>query len=97
MKRALRNFGNILGNCVYDKDFVAKVSKIKVAPVSMSVFDFDNHSANVLQSRWDPDNLHRHSDYAPIKKETVIHQREEIVQVKCENAPGDGILRSKNL
>ncbi|KAL8802630.1 MAG: hypothetical protein Q9182_003683 [Xanthomendoza sp. 2 TL-2023] len=32
MKRALRNFGNILGNCVYDKDFVAKVSKIKVAP-----------------------------------------------------------------
>ena len=34
MKRALRNFGNILGNCVYDKDFVAKVSKIKVAPVS---------------------------------------------------------------
>lgn len=34
MKRALRNFGNILGNCVYDKDFVAKVSKIKVTPVS---------------------------------------------------------------
>ncbi|KAL8914447.1 MAG: hypothetical protein Q9171_000952 [Xanthocarpia ochracea] len=71
MKRALRNFGNILGNCLYDKDFVAKVSKIKVAP-----------------SRWDPDNLHRHADYAPIKKETVIHQREEIVQIKTMGTTG---------
>lgn len=34
LKRALRTFGNVLGNCIYDKDFVAKVTKIKVAPVS---------------------------------------------------------------
>ncbi|KAL8766595.1 MAG: hypothetical protein Q9209_006660 [Squamulea sp. 1 TL-2023] len=70
MKRALRNFGNILGNCVYDKDFVAKVSKIKVAP-----------------TRWDPDNLHRHADYAPVKKESVAHQSKGIAQITRENAP----------
>ncbi|KAL9011654.1 MAG: hypothetical protein Q9173_003514 [Seirophora scorigena] len=52
LKRALRNFGNILGNCVYDKDYISKVTKIRVAP-----------------SRWDPENLHRHADYAPSKKE----------------------------
>ncbi|KAL8907893.1 MAG: hypothetical protein Q9207_001130 [Kuettlingeria erythrocarpa] len=52
LKRALRNFGNILGNCVYDKDYISKVTKIRVAP-----------------SRWDPGNLHRHPDYAPMKKE----------------------------
>jgi DNA repair and recombination protein RAD52 len=34
LKRALRTFGNVLGNCIYDKEFVAKVTKIKVAPVS---------------------------------------------------------------
>ena len=34
MKRALRNFGNLLGMCIYDKDYLAKVTKIKVAPVS---------------------------------------------------------------
>jgi DNA repair and recombination protein RAD52 len=34
LKRALRTFGNILGNCIYDKEFLAKVTKIKVAPVS---------------------------------------------------------------
>lgn len=32
MKRALRNFGNVLGNCLYDKDYLAKITKIKVAP-----------------------------------------------------------------
>jgi DNA repair and recombination protein RAD52 len=36
LKRALRNFGNVLGNCVYDKDYLAKVTKIKTAPVSVS-------------------------------------------------------------
>ncbi|GAP84608.1 putative recombination protein rad52 [Rosellinia necatrix] len=32
LKRALRNFGNVLGNCIYDKDYLAKVTKIKVGP-----------------------------------------------------------------
>ena len=33
LKRALRNFGNVLGNCIYDKDYVSKVTKVKSAPV----------------------------------------------------------------
>ena len=37
LKRALRNFGNLLGNCVYDKDYVAKVTKLKIAPVSGAI------------------------------------------------------------
>ncbi|GFF65190.1 DNA repair and recombination protein radC [Aspergillus lentulus] len=55
LKRALRNFGNVLGNCIYDKDYVAKVTKVKATP-----------------ARWDVDELHRHPDYAPIKKEPVL-------------------------
>ena len=35
LKRALRNFGNVLGNCVYDKDYLAKVTKLKVTPVGL--------------------------------------------------------------
>ncbi|EKM58099.1 uncharacterized protein PHACADRAFT_90029 [Phanerochaete carnosa HHB-10118-sp] len=34
LKRALRNFGNLLGNCLYDKAYTQEVIKIKVAPVS---------------------------------------------------------------
>jgi DNA repair and recombination protein RAD52 len=30
MKRALRHFGNVLGNCIYDKGYLAKVTKLKV-------------------------------------------------------------------
>lgn len=34
VKRALRNFGNLLGNCLYDKSYAQEVVKIKVPPVS---------------------------------------------------------------
>ncbi|MCJ1431989.1 DNA repair protein rad52 [Xylographa pallens] len=54
LKRALRNFGNILGNCIYDKDYLARVTKLKIAP-----------------SKWDSENLHRHVNYAPIKRESI--------------------------
>ncbi|KAJ5176316.1 DNA repair and recombination protein radC [Penicillium canariense] len=58
LKRTLRNFGNVLGNCVYDKDYLSKVTKIKAAP-----------------ARWDVDELHRHPDFAPIKKEPAPPKR----------------------
>lgn len=32
LKRALRNFGNVLGNCLYDKDYLQKVTKLKSGP-----------------------------------------------------------------
>ena len=35
IKRALRNFGNLMGNCLYDKQYAQEVVKIKVPPVSL--------------------------------------------------------------
>jgi DNA repair and recombination protein RAD52 len=32
LKRALRHFGNVLGNCIYDKSYLSKVTKMKAAP-----------------------------------------------------------------
>ncbi|KAL5524236.1 CDC36 [Sanghuangporus sanghuang] len=32
IKRALRNFGNLLGNCLYDKQYTQEIVKIKVPP-----------------------------------------------------------------
>ncbi|KXS96079.1 hypothetical protein AC578_6372 [Pseudocercospora eumusae] len=57
MKRALRSFGNVLGNCLYDKDYLGRVTKVKVAP-----------------SKWDEEKLHRHPDFAPIKREPLQTQ-----------------------
>lgn len=47
LKRALRSFGNILGNCIYDKEYVTQVVKLKAQPVK----------------KFDQNNLHRHSDF----------------------------------
>ncbi|KAJ8595818.1 recombination protein Rad52 [Rhizopogon salebrosus TDB-379] len=33
VKRALRNFGTLLGNCLYDKSYTQEITKIKVPPV----------------------------------------------------------------
>lgn len=65
MKRSLRNFGNVLGNCLYDKDYLARVTKVKVAP-----------------SKWDAESLHRHPDYAPTKKESIIDAAEPTTSSK---------------
>lgn len=29
LKRALRNFGNVLGNCLYDKSYESNIRKVK--------------------------------------------------------------------
>ncbi|MCJ1225424.1 DNA repair protein rad52 [Toensbergia leucococca] len=70
LKRALRNFGNLLGNCIYDKDYLAKVTKLKIAP-----------------SNWDAENLHRHPDYVPLKKESLADTYHENAPMKREWLP----------
>ncbi|KAM7223375.1 hypothetical protein V8F06_001252 [Rhypophila decipiens] len=44
LKRALRNFGNVLGNCIYDKAYLAKVTKLKVEPTKFSTENLHRHS-----------------------------------------------------
>ena len=68
----MRNFGNVLGNCIYDKDYVSKVTKVKTAPVCvLMACERTRLRLTFPQARWDVDDLHRHPDFAPIKKEPV--------------------------
>ena len=97
LKRALRSFGNILGNCIYDKEYISKVTKIKVAPVCESNYS-KRAQTDTVQSRWDPENLHRHPDYAPAKKENSAPQSNDSARIKNEgaselNAVGPKIVR----
>jgi recombination DNA repair RAD52 pathway protein len=43
-KRALKTFGNVLGNCLYDKEYAKEVVKMKVPPVSRPSFRFESRS-----------------------------------------------------
>ncbi|KAI4256088.1 MAG: hypothetical protein LQ352_002244 [Teloschistes flavicans] len=78
LKRALRNFGNVLGNCVHDTDYMSKVTKMQVAP-----------------SKWDPEKLHRHPDYAPVTKKITVDQGHDVAQIKKEAASEKVVLQSK--
>ncbi|KAG9245044.1 hypothetical protein BJ878DRAFT_459091 [Calycina marina] len=49
LKRALRNFGNVLGNCIYDKDYLAKVTKIKVQPGKWDVANLHRHADHAIK------------------------------------------------
>lgn len=55
LKRALRNFGNVLGNCIYDKKYVERVSRMKAVPVNKRTFAEQG--------------LHRHADYVARSEE----------------------------
>ncbi|KAL9585160.1 MAG: hypothetical protein Q9212_001685 [Teloschistes hypoglaucus] len=93
LKRALRNFGNVLGNCVHDADYMSKVTKMQVAPVRTS-FRLVMTNGNLLQSKWDPEKLHRHPDYAPVNK-TAVGQGHNVAQIKKEPASEKVLLQMK--
>lgn len=50
MKRAMRNFGNLLGNCVYDKQYLEDMSKIKQPPKQKFAFS-ELHRAAYLAEK----------------------------------------------
>lgn len=47
LKRALRNFGNVLGNCIYDKEYLKNVTKVKAQPTRWDVDKLYRHSSFV--------------------------------------------------
>ena len=47
LKRALRNFGNVLGNCIYDKEYLSKVTKVKAVATKWDVDNLHRHQSFV--------------------------------------------------
>jgi len=45
LKRALRNFGNVLGNCLYDKVYLAKVKAVKSTPAKFDPDQLHRHAS----------------------------------------------------
>jgi len=68
LKRALRNFGNLLGNCLYDKAYTAEIVKVKVEPVS-DLTDLDKPGSNEfpIQPKFNKDELHRRPEFQDVK------------------------------
>ncbi|KIW05113.1 uncharacterized protein PV09_03669 [Verruconis gallopava] len=64
MKRALRNFGNVLGNCLYDKEYLKKVVKIKPPPSRWTEEKLHRHPDVVGQKA--------PNEESPVEKEVSI-------------------------
>lgn len=60
LKRALRQFGNALGNCLYDKEFLKQIQNVKSEPVPMDESRlFRRTTANTtLETRVQPSNIY---------------------------------------
>ncbi|EUC44964.1 hypothetical protein COCMIDRAFT_96837, partial [Bipolaris oryzae ATCC 44560] len=43
LKRSLRTFGNVLGNCLYDKEYLKKVQAMKVKPIKFQEENLYRH------------------------------------------------------
>ncbi|KAK0671804.1 putative DNA repair and recombination protein [Cercophora samala] len=43
LKRALRHFGNVLGNCIYDKEYLKKIGSVKAAPTKLNQDNLHRH------------------------------------------------------
>ena len=48
LKRTLRNFGNVLGLCLYDKDYLQKVNKLKVVPSKWDPENLHRHPSYAI-------------------------------------------------
>lgn len=51
LKRALRSFGNVLGNCIYDKAYLQKVTKMKVEPSKFDESGLHRHADYARKSQ----------------------------------------------
>lgn len=83
MKRALRNFGNVLGNCLYDKSYLTKVAKVKAGPSRWSEDNLHRHPEFVEPKTEPLVDTPAEADVQP-KREFVALKRETIVDTPTE-------------
>ncbi len=83
LKRALRSFGNVLGNCIYDKEYLKQVGKVKAVP--------SRTPGDTFESR-----LHRHPDFVKREVKVVPQFVEEKKEVESGNG-ANGASAASNI
>ncbi|AMD21611.1 HFL245Cp [Eremothecium sinecaudum] len=75
LKRSLRGFGNALGNCLYDKDFLSRIDKVKFEPPDFdedNLFRVTDELSEVTRSNTVPE----HYEGPIVKKRSILHPAE---------------------
>ncbi|PVI08001.1 hypothetical protein DM02DRAFT_622038 [Periconia macrospinosa] len=82
LKRALRTFGNALGNCLYDKDYLKKVQAMKVKPVKFNEENLHRHPDFAPPARQE--------EPAPVKREAFQTPAKLNQTTRLQNENGSG-------
>ncbi|CZT09251.1 related to Double Strand Break repair protein mus-11 [Rhynchosporium graminicola] len=69
LKRALKNFGNVLGNCLYDKDYVKNVTKMKVGSSKFEPDRLYRHATYAVQPKREVD----------VKPSPVLEEKSQVM------------------
>lgn len=72
LKRALKNFGNVLGNCLYDKDYLKNVTKMKVGSARWNPEALHRH-ATYAAAKKEPELKHLDDKSQIEEKSQVSH------------------------
>ncbi|KAL6706111.1 DNA repair protein rad52 [Coniothyrium glycines] len=75
LKRALRTFGNVLGNCLYDKEYLKKVQAMKVKRPEFQEDSLYRHSAFALPPKEDQAIVKREPQRTPHRPNQVLRTR----------------------
>lgn len=94
LKRCLRCFGNVLGNCLYDKSIVAKMQKVKLPTPELNSDDFHR---DPLLSRQElaRQKMKQNTTRVSIREPNGVHS-EPASAAQLHNTPGAGLNISAN-
>ncbi|PSN64028.1 hypothetical protein BS50DRAFT_576652 [Corynespora cassiicola Philippines] len=77
LKRALRTFGNVLGNCLYDKTYLRAMEKMKVNPPKFDESRLYRHEGYQPQSRPEASGIKVEPQHASIRPDQVSRTHSE--------------------
>ncbi|CAO2658637.1 Nn.00g063600.m01.CDS01 [Neocucurbitaria sp. VM-36] len=77
LKRALRTFGNVLGNCLYDKEYLKKVQAMKVKPIKFEEDNLYRHANFALPAQGEQGLVKREPHRTPVRPNQVLRTRTE--------------------
>ena len=95
LKRALRNFGNVLGNCIYDKDYLSKVTKVKVTPAKWDPERLHRHSTHAGHPMHAPPPPKKQIELPKAQEESKVSEdKSQITTTSISECSADVVGRS---
>ncbi|KAF1928661.1 uncharacterized protein M421DRAFT_62791, partial [Didymella exigua CBS 183.55] len=77
LKRSLRTFGNVLGNCLYDKEYLKKVQSMKVKPIRFEEGNLHRHRDFAPPPQEQQDTVKPETHKTPSRPNQILRTRTE--------------------